>query len=156
MSSTKSAIACGEKIAKSIVGNLNSINDYLDIDYNFIFDTIEEVIDYIKTDENKLLDEFNMLVILDGALNHLHTEKQQALSFLLLQNLLTELGYTKLNLVLLTRSAELHETVKVNNDNLSPFLYINTDVLLAKKVGVMLLTKVLSGDYKNTGLKNAR
>jgi hypothetical protein len=153
---TKCALACSEKLAKSIIGNLNGINDSLSIDYNFIFDNLEEVVDYIKTDENKLLDEFNMFVILDGAFNPLHTEKQKAFSFLLLQNSLNELGYKKLNLVLLTSNTVLHETVKELGTNLTPVCYMNTNVLLAKKIGVMLLSKVLLGDYKNTGLISAR
>lgn len=150
------AVASGALISKNLVEQLNGIESSLTVDSNFVFDTIEDLVDFIKKDETKALDDFTSLVILDGAFNRLHTEKQNTFSFLLLQNLLNELGYTKLNLVLLTRNADLYETVNEIRTILSPVCYMNTDVLLAKKIGIKILSKVLLGNYQNTGLKYSR
>ena len=97
---TKCAVASGEKLAKSLSEQINDLEPHLTVDSNFVFGTLEELVGYIKRDETNALDDFDCLVILDGAFNDSYTEKQKAISFLMLQSLMKVLGYEKVELVL--------------------------------------------------------
>lgn len=152
---TKCAVACGEKLAKSLSEQINYIESSLTVDSDFVFADIEDLVEYIKKDEAKVLDGFDRLVILDSAFNHLYKEKQKALSFLMLQSLMNVLGYTKVELVLLTKSDFLRDIIKDNIETFPQFCYANTDVFLSLKVGIKLLTQVMLGKYSGRGLKNA-
>ena len=152
MSNSKQALVSGPRLYKTISKQINDITGN-NLNPDFIFETIDDLTKYIKNDDSKLLDDLNMVVILDGAFNSLHTPKHKALSFLLLQILLKDSGYTKVNLVLLTNNLDLRLAVEFNNSDYLPFCYSNTEVFLASKIGFKLLSKVLNDDYKNTGLK---
>jgi hypothetical protein len=152
LDNSKIALASGPKLYKTIDKQITDITGN-NLNLDFIFETVEALTRFVKTDESKVLDDLNRIVILDGAFNSLHTPKHKALAFLLLQNLLKDSGYTKVNLVLLTNNSELRLAVESNNSDYLPFCYSNTEVLLASKVGLKLLAKVLNGDYVGTGLQ---
>lgn len=151
---TTCAVASGAILSKNLVEQIHITGLPLTVDSSFVFDTLEDLVEYIKKDETKVLDGFDRLVILDGAFNDSYTEKQKAISFLMLQSLMKVLGYEKVELVLLTRNSELRESIKENNANLYTFCYSNTEVFISKKVGLKLLTRVMLGDCRGSGLKN--
>lgn len=152
MNNSKLALVSGPKLYKTIDKKITDITGK-DLKLDFIFETVDALTRFVKTDESKVLDDLNMVVILDGAFNSLHTPKHNALSFLLLQNLLKDSGYTKVNLILLTNNSELRLAIESNNSDYLPFCYSNTELLLGTKIGIKLLVKVLKGDYEGTGLQ---
>lgn len=155
MSNSKLALVSGPKLYKTIDKQITDITgNKLKLD--FIFETIDSLTTYIKNDEDKVLDDLNMIVIIDGAFNSLHTPKHKALSFLLLQNLLKDSGYTKVNVVLLTNNKDLKLAVESNNSDYLPFCYSNTEVFLSSKIGIKVLIRVLNNDFLGTGLKSKR
>lgn len=155
MNNSKLALVSGPKLYKTIDKQITDITGN-NLKLDFIFETIEALTRFVKTDEDKVLDDLNMVVILDGAFNSLHTPKHKALSFLLLQNLLKDSGYTKVNVVLLTNNKDLKLAIEINNSDYLPFCYSNTEVFLGSKIGIKLLIRVLNNDFWGTGLKEKR
>ena len=152
MASSNFALVCGPSLVTKIPNQIMASSPDINIDPSNVFIDLSDLNDAIQKGVSRIYDELNMIVVLDGAFQGKKTAKQKALDFLTLQDILNSLNYRKVRLVLLTKDSELRNQFLDTIDGYNPFMYYNTEVLLSVKVGLKVLTKVLSGDYTGTGL----
>lgn len=152
MASSNFALVCGPSLVTKIPNQIMASSPDINIDPSNVFIDLSDLTDALQKGVSRIYDELNMIVVLDGAFQGKKTAKQKALDFLTLQDILNSLNYRKVRLVLLTKDSELRNQFLDNIDGYYPFMYYNTEVLLSVKVGLKVLTKVLSGDYTGTGL----